>query len=51
MKSTMKILAVAAVALIACGDNKTKPDAGGPKDSPPGDAQCSNCPAAPTLGM
>jgi len=51
MKSTMKILAVAALALIACGDNKTKPDAGGPKDSPPGDAQCSNCPAAPTLGM
>jgi hypothetical protein len=47
----MKILAVAALALIACGDNKTKPDGGGPKDAPPGDAQCSNCPAAPTLGM
>jgi len=51
MKSTRKILTVATLALIACGDNKTKPDAGGPKDAPPGDAMCSNCPAAPNLGM
>ena len=51
MKSTIKILAVAAIALMACGDNKTRPDAGGKKDAPPGDAMCSNCPAAPMLGM
>jgi len=50
MKSTIKILAVAAFALIACGDNKERVDAGGKKDAPPGDAQCSNCPAAPMLG-
>src|SRR5262245_59887899 len=51
MKSTIKILAVAILALAACGDNKGEIDAGGKKDAPPGDAQCSNCPAPPMLGM
>jgi len=50
MNSTIKLLAVATLALVACGDNKTRPDAGAKKDAPPADAQCSNCPAAPTLG-
>src|SRR5262245_23351859 len=51
MKTTIKILAVAAFALIACGDNRERVDAGGKMDGPPGDAQCSNCPTAPMLGM
>src|SRR5262245_31090997 len=50
MKSTTKIFAVAALAFVACGDNKTRPDARERMDAPPGDAQCSNCPAAPMLG-
>jgi hypothetical protein len=47
---TIKLLAIAVVAMIGCGDNKTVPDARIPDSSPP-DAYCSNCPAAPTLGM
>lgn len=46
---TIKLLAVAAIASISCGDNKTTPDARIP-DGPPADAYCSDCPAAPTLG-
>lgn len=46
---TIKLLAVAAVALIGCGDNKSVPDAR-VIDGAPADAYCSNCPAAPTLG-
>lgn len=49
MKSTIKLLAVAAL-LVACGDNKSVPDARKNPDGPPADAMCSNCPAAPTLG-
>lgn len=45
----IKHLAVASIALISCGDNKTVPDARIP-DGPPPDAYCSDCPAAPTLG-
>ena len=48
MKTNM-LLALAAVALIGCGDNKSVPDARVPADAPP-DAYCSDCPAAPTLG-
>jgi hypothetical protein len=47
---TIKLLAVAAIALISCGDNKQVPDAT-EKDGPAPDAFCSNCPAAPTVGM
>src|SRR5688572_15638834 len=46
----IKLLAVAAIAMIGCGDNKTRPDAKQRDDGAPGDAYCSNCPAAPTLG-
>jgi hypothetical protein len=45
---TIKLLAIAAVALLGCGDNKQVTDAG-PRDST-ADAYCSNCPAAPTIG-
>lgn len=47
--NTLKFLAVAAIALIGCGDNKSVPDAR-VVDASPADAYCSNCPAAPTLG-
>jgi hypothetical protein len=50
MKSTMKILAVAVLALGACGDNKAGRADAQKADGPPADAQCSNCPAAPMLG-
>ena len=46
---TIKLLAVAAIALISCGDNKSVPDAR-VIDAPPPDAYCSDCPAAPTIG-
>src|SRR5262245_21635312 len=49
MKNIISLLAVAAISLIGCGDNLKRPDGGG-KDGKPADAQCSNCPAAPTLG-
>ncbi|HSD87409.1 MAG TPA: DUF4331 family protein [Kofleriaceae bacterium] len=49
MKNMIKLLAIT-VALAACGDNKGLPDAHPRPDGPPADAQCSNCPAAPTLG-
>lgn len=48
--NTIKLLAVAAIALIGCGDNKSVPDAR-PIDARPADAYCSDCPAAPALGM
>jgi hypothetical protein len=45
----IKLLAVAAIAVIGCGDNKAGPD--GRTDSfVPSDAYCSSCPAAPTVG-
>ncbi len=47
--NTIKLLAVAAIALISCGDNKSVPDAR-VIDAPPADAYCSDCPAAPTVG-
>ena len=47
---TIKLLALAALALGACGDNKAAPDARIKDSSGPSDAYCSNCPAAPTLG-
>ena len=50
MMNTTKLLAVAAIALIGCGDNKSSPDAR-VIDSAPADAYCSSCPAAPTIGM
>jgi hypothetical protein len=49
MKTTTKLL-ILLVSLAACGDNKDRPDARQSPDGPPADAQCSNCPAAPTLG-
>jgi len=49
MKTTIKLL-ILALSIAACGDNKGAPDARQHPDGPPGDAQCSNCPAAPTLG-
>lgn len=50
MKTTMKLLAVAALLASACGDNnKGAPDAK-VSDGNPADAYCSNCPAAPMLG-
>jgi hypothetical protein len=48
MKTTN--LLVLALALLACGDNKNRPDAQMRKDGPGPDAMCSNCPAAPALG-
>jgi hypothetical protein len=50
MNTTIKLLAILSLALAACGDNKDHPDAPPPGDGPGIDAQCSNCPAAPTLG-
>ena len=50
MKTINKLLAVAAIALIGCGDNKSIPDAPPRPDGPPPDAYCSSCPAAPTVG-
>lgn len=50
MKTTIKIFALASLALAACGDNKSRPDAASRRDSAPPDAPCSNCPAAPTIG-
>lgn len=44
------ILIVIGLLLVACGDNKDRPDARQSPDGPPADAQCSNCPAAPALG-
>lgn len=49
MRNTILLLA-SAFALVACGDNLGRPDARPHPDGPPADAQCSNCPAAPTLG-
>ena len=49
MNSTIKLLAVAAL-LVACGDNKSAPADAKHADAAPGDAMCSNCPVAPTLG-
>lgn len=48
MKTTMKMLAIALL-VAACGDNKEVPDAK-VNDGAPGDAYCSDCPAAPALG-
>jgi hypothetical protein len=45
----IKLLAVAALVMIGCGDNKAGPDAK-TDSSVPADAYCSSCPAAPTLG-
>lgn len=50
MKSTIKLLAVAALSLAACGDNKAAVDAQVHKDGATGDAMCSNCPSAPMVG-
>jgi hypothetical protein len=47
---TIKLFAVVAIAIAGCGDNKTAPDARVKDATPPMDAYCSNCPAAPTLG-
>jgi len=44
------ILIVLGLLLVACGDNKDRPDARQAPDGPPADAQCSNCPAPPALG-
>jgi hypothetical protein len=49
MKTMMTILAVAAIALTSCGDDKKKPDAAVHPDVAV-DAYCSACPAAPALG-
>ena len=52
MKTTTKLLSLLVlVSLAACGDNKDRPDARQPPDGPGADAQCSNCPAAPALGV
>ena len=51
MKTTTKLLVLFVLtALAACGDNLQRPDARKGIDGPPADAQCSNCPAPPTLG-
>jgi len=47
---TINLLALTSLALVGCGDNKTRPDAASRRDSAPPDAYCSNCPAAPTIG-
>lgn len=49
MNTTIKLL-ITSLALVACGDNKTRPDAARRADSAPPDAYCSNCPDAPALG-
>lgn len=46
----LNLLALTSLTLIACGDNKSRPDAASRRDSAPADAYCSNCPAAPTIG-
>jgi hypothetical protein len=48
--TNIKLLAVAALLLIGCGDNKSVVDAREKDSSGPADAYCSNCPAAPTVG-
>ena len=50
MMKHIKLLAITALALAACGDNKSRPDAATRRDSAPADAYCSNCPAAPAIG-
>lgn len=51
MKNTIKLLVLGAIFVMACGDNKESPDARVKNDSGgTPDGQCSNCPAAPTLG-
>lgn len=50
MKTTIKILAVAALALAACGDNKAVVDASVKMDARPDTAYCADCPPAPSLG-
>lgn len=47
---TINLLALTSLALVACGDNNTRPDAPSRRDSASPDAYCSNCPAAPTIG-
>jgi hypothetical protein len=47
---TIKLLALTVIALAACGDNKSRPDAAMRRDGPPADAYCSNCPAPPAIG-
>lgn len=50
MNTTIKLLSLTSLALVACGDNKSRPDAATRRDGPPPDAICSNCPAAPAIG-
>lgn len=50
MNTKIKLLGLTSLALVACGDNKSRPDAATRRDSAPADAYCSNCPAAPTIG-
>ena len=50
MTNLLKLLGVGTLTLVACGDNKERPDAGVRQDSKPADAYCSNCPAAPAIG-
>ncbi len=50
MNTKIKLLGLTSLALVACGDNKSRPDAARRPDGPPQDAYCSDCPAAPTIG-
>ena len=50
MTKTINFLALTSLALVACGDNKSRPDAAQRRDSSPADAYCSNCPAVPAIG-
>lgn len=50
MTKTINLLALTSLALVACGDNKSVPDAARRRDGAPADAYCSNCPAAPAIG-
>jgi len=51
IKSLALIGITLALSLAACGDNEKLPADAKKPDGLPADAQCSNCPAAPALGM
>lgn len=50
MKNMIKLFSLAALFVVACGDNHELPDAKVKTDGKPADAYCADCPAAPTLG-
>lgn len=50
MTNTLTLLAATSLALVACGDNKSRPDAATRRDARPDAPYCQTCPAAPAIG-